>query len=209
MLARRWPLYLGTCAAVFGLEALFYAYVHVRYADVYATLIGGPLINVVVMVFAGADATGTLPTASERWSRIVERAWAIIVIDVAVAFAWAIGERTMEADTSDFLAMITGLLVLILAGMLVYAEPYVCLEEHASTFTIVPLALLRSMMLAWVNMSRIFSLLALQLALSIIALLLHSTWLELAFVALVTAPLAVVFTVAYLETVAQERSAAR
>ena len=33
LFARRWPLYVGTCAAVFGLEALFYANVHVRLAE--------------------------------------------------------------------------------------------------------------------------------------------------------------------------------
>lgn len=209
LFARRWPLYVCTSLVVFGLEALFYAYVHVRFSDLYATLIGSPLIGVVVMVFAGADATGTLPNAGERWSRIIERAWAVVVIDAGMSYGWFKAEVLMESDTSDFLKMTAGLLILILAGMLVYAEPYVCLEERASTFTVIPLALLRSLMLAWVNMSRIFSLLALQLALSIVALMIHSTWLELAFVALITAPLAVVFTVAYLDTVSQERSATR
>jgi hypothetical protein len=99
--------------------------------------------------------------------------------------------------------------------MLLYAEPFACLDEHVRTLTIVPFAVLRSMMLAWVNMSRVFSLIAIQLAVSIIGLLLHSVkvhdpkWIDMVLVAVTTSPLAVLFTVAYLDTLNQEQQAAQ
>jgi len=76
---------------------------------------------------------------------------------------------------------------------------------------------LRSMMLAWVNMSRVYSLFAVQVAVTILGLLLvrafggaesHLTDLvSLAYDTLTSAMLAALFAVAYLDTLSQERSA--
>jgi hypothetical protein len=215
LFARRWPLYLLTSVVVFGLEALFYSYVHVKFADLYATLIASPLITVVTIVFAGSDAQGTLPDARERWGRIIERGWAIVVIDVALTFIWLSALGSVASNASDFLNVALGVCVLIFGGMLVYAEPFACLEEHVRTLTIVPFAAMRSMMLAWVNMSRVFSLLAIQLAVGVVGQVAYAAkilpdphWIDLALVALTTAPLSVLFTVAYLDTVSQERKIA-
>jgi hypothetical protein len=215
LFARRWALYLLTSAVVFGLEALFYAFVHVKGSDLYAAIVASPLISVVATVFSGADAMGILPTARERWSRIVERAWAIVVIDFGVTYIWWIGRAALEGNGADFGSVLLGMLVLILGAMLVYAEPFVCLEENVRMRTIVFVALLRSMTLAWVNMSRVFSLFAIQLGLGILALLAHdaahtrgmhdANWIDLAFAAFVTAPVAVLITVAYLDTLSQEQ----
>lgn len=201
-----------TSAVVFGLEALFYVNVHVKFADLYATLIASPLISVVTIVFAGCDALDILPSARERWGRIIERAWAIIVIDVALTFISTAALAGMASNASDFLNVALGVCVLILYGMLLYAEPFACLEEHVRTLTIVPFAVLRSMMLAWVNMSRIFSLLAIQLAIGIVAQLAYFSkilpdpkWVDLAIVGITTAPLSILFTVAYLDTLSQEQ----
>lgn len=215
LLARRWPLYLLTSAVVFGLEALFYIFVHVKFADFYAILIGAPLISVVTIVFAGSDALGTLPDVRDRWGRIIERAWAIVVIDVALTFIWISAIGSVASNSADFATVALGVFVLILGGMLVYAEPFACLDEHVRTLTIVPFAVLRSMMLAWVNMSRIFSLLAIQLAVGVLGALADSAkvhdpkWIDLSLVAITTAPLSVLFMVAYLDTLSQEQKAAR
>ena len=217
LFARRWPLYAGTCAVVFALEALFYTFVHVRLAEYYAALIGAPLISVVVMVNAGADATGTLASAAERWTRIVERGWAIVVLDVGITFVELSGLQTMGGGTLDPGTTLLGLLALFLAAMLVYAEPFACLERDVTTLMVLPFALMRSMILSWVNVSRIFSLFAIQLALNVVDLLLvrglaaagikDATMIDMLFWTLITAPLAILFTVAYLDTLAQERSA--
>lgn len=214
---RRWPLYIGTCAVVFALQAIFYTFVHGRFGALYAGLIAAPLISLVVMVNAGADATGTLETAGQRWARIVERGWAIIAIDVGISFVARQGLETIGAGTVDPGASLLGLLALFLAAMLVYAEPFACLEAEVQPLMLLPFALMRSMMLAWVNVSRIFSLFAIQLALSVVNIgideallragIKDSMLFDFLFWSLSTAPLAVLFTVAYLDTLAQERSA--
>ncbi len=212
LFARRWLLYLLVCAGVFGLQAAFITFVHVKLAELYAELLGPPLVITVVTVFVSADATGTL-TLAQRWERVLERAWAIIIIDVGLSFVNASGLQTVQAG--DALDVVFGFLTLLLSGMLLYAEPFAAIEKETQTLTIVPFAILRSMMLAWVNMSRVFALLAVQIALDIAVQLaeqgaLHAginsrLWVDLLMPTLLTAPLAALYTVAYLDTVSQEK----
>jgi hypothetical protein len=215
LLARRWPLYLLTASAVFGLQAAFVVFVHVKFADLYAGFIGGPLIITVVTVFAGADATKTL-TAAQRWERILERAWAIILLDVGLTFVQGSGIGTMLAglgSSADAGYIVMGFLTLVLTAMLVYAEPFIALEQNVQMLVLLPFAIFRSMMLAWVNVSRVFSLFAVQLAVAIAAIYLHqwtlktgaSVWADLAFATVCEVPLAALYTVAYLDTLSQER----
>lgn len=212
---RRWPLYVLTTAVVLGLEAAFAVFVHVKAADVYASLVGGPLIAVVVMVNVAADAGGTLPTAGERWSRILERAWIVIVIDVGISFLQIVGDSGLRAGVGAG-NLAAGLLLLLFSGMLVYAEPFVCAESEMPALRAIPLALLRSLTLAWSNISRIFGLLAVQIGVLLAEgyLLLAVTphvrnttlYVDLPFAAIATALLAALFTVAYLDTYAAEES---
>jgi hypothetical protein len=212
LLARRWLLYVLVCAIVFGLQAAFVSFVHVKLAALYAMLIGPPLAIAAITVFTGADATGTL-TLAQRWERIAERAWAIVIIDVGLSFVNASGLQTVQAG--DAMNVVFGFLTLLLSGMLVYAEPFAALESQTQTLTIVPFAILRSMMLAWVNISRIFALLAVQVGLDIVVLfaeqgarrlgLSGTLWVDLALQTLLSAPLAALFAVAYLDTVSEER----
>lgn len=199
------------CAVVFGLQAAFVTFVHMKLAPLYAMLIGPPLAIAVITVFTGADATGTL-TLAQRWERIAERAWAIVIIDVGLSFVNASGLQTVQ--TGDAVNVVFGFLTLLLSGMLVYAEPFAALENEAQALTIVPFAILRSMMLAWVNISRIFALLAVQVGLDIVVLFAEqgarrvgingTLWVDLALQTLLTAPLAALFAVAYLDTVSEE-----
>lgn len=203
------------CAAVFALQAIFVAAVHVKAADFYAQLIGSPLIILVVAVFAGSDATGTLSNA-QRWERILERGWALIVLDVGLTFVQISGfQALMSGSSSDMGNIIMGFLTLLLSAMLVYAEPFIALEKDAQPLTLLPFAILRSMMLGWVNVSRIFSLFAVQIVVIIAGMLVHEAalkagagaalWVDIAFGTLITVPLAALYTVAYLDTLSQEK----
>ncbi len=203
---------------MFGLQALFYTSVHVKMADFYASLIGSPLVIVVVTVFVGADASETLSVA-QRWERIVERAWAIIILDVGLSFVQLSGLETMLTGTRGAGDAIMGLLTLLLSAMLVYAEPFIALEKDAQPLTVLPFAVLRSMMLGWVNISRIFSLFAVQIAAIIAAQLVQAAamkfapksavWADMAIGTILCVPLAALYAVAYLDTLSQERESAR
>lgn len=218
LLARRWPLYLATAIAVFALQALFHELVHARLSDVYASLVAPPLVIVVVTVFAGSDARDVLPSASERWARVVERAWTVILVDVLLSFVFSVGLASMQS--AAILDIAAGTLVLFLAAMLVYAEPYLCIDDRVAALkwpdalAVVPQAILRSMMLSWVNMSRILLLFMILLAVSVARIYFDialarwpgsETLGDMAFSTLANVPLAVLFAVAYLDTLSQER----
>lgn len=193
---------------------IFNTFVHVKLSAFYAGLIGVPLVNAVVLVNAGADASGTLCEMRLRVERLVERTWAIIVIDAGISLVSQVGFASMlSTDLGD---MFMGVLVMFLAAMLVYAEPFAALEQNVQTLTLVPFAILRSMMLAWVNMSRIFSLFAIEIALTLAAFgvvrlaslagIRDLDAVSMGFVTLANAPLSALFAVAYLDTLAQERA---
>lgn len=214
LLARRWLFYVFVCALVFALQAIFIATVHVKAADFYAQLIGSPLVILVVTVFAGSDATSTLSIA-QRWERILERGWALIVIDVGLTFVQLSGFQALMSGAADAGNVIMGFLTLLLSAMLVYAEPFIALEKDAQPLTLLPFAILRSMMLGWVNVSRIFSLFAVQIVVIIGGMLVHESalkagagtalWVDIAYGTLTTVPLAALYAVAYLDTLSQEK----
>jgi hypothetical protein len=212
LFGRRWLLYLLVCASVFALQAAFVAFAHVKASELFAELLGAPLVITIVTVFIASDATGTL-TAAQCWERVLERAWAIIIIDVGLSFVNVSGLQAVQSG--DATNIIFGFLTLLLAGMLLYAEPFAAIEKDAQALTIIPFAILRSMMLAWVNMSRVFALLALQIALDIAVLLAEQgarhagidarLWVDLLLQTLLAAPVAALYAVAYLDTVSQEK----
>lgn len=209
---RRWYVYLLTSAVVFGIEFAFYTFVRLPHAALYAQLIGSPVIGTVVLVTAGFDAMEGAP-AGARIERMIERAWAIIVLDAGLSMLTQAG--FVAAGSGNAADTLLGIAVMFFGAMLVYAEPFAALEPDVAALTILPLAVVRSLTLAWLNMSRVFSLFAIQIALTIVELLLLRAvaprggrlfdLTDLAFVALISAPISVLFAVAYLDTLTLER----
>jgi hypothetical protein len=204
---------LSATLAAIGGQAAFVLAVHVKAAALYPELIVPPLLITIVIVFIAGDATGTL-TVAQRWERILERAWAIIIIDMGITFVGSSGLVTMQAGAhgADAQNLLFGFLAMLLSGMLVYAEPFALVEAEIHALTVIPFAILRSMMLAWVNISRIFALLAVAIAADMISLFIEqkashagAVWVEMIVDTLLTAPLAALFTVAYLDTLSIER----
>ncbi|HZZ65650.1 MAG TPA: hypothetical protein VFE17_09140 [Candidatus Baltobacteraceae bacterium] len=211
MFLRRWYFYVLTSAIVFGIEFAFYTFVRLPHGALYAELIGSPVIGTVVLVTAGFDATGGAPPGV-RIERMIERAWAIIVLDAGLSMLTQAG--FVAAGSGNAADTLLGIAVMFFAAMLVYAEPFAALEPSVQALTILPFAVVRSLMLAWLNMSRVFSLFAIQISVNVVDLLLLRAVApkggrlfditDLAFVALVSAPLSVLFAVAYLDTLTLE-----
>lgn len=212
LLLRRWPLYLLTCAGVIALQTALVQFTHLPNVKTFVELIGSPLVIVVATVFAAADATGK-PPAALCWERILDRGWAIVLIDFGLSFINANGRAGVQS--SDATDILYGFLTLLLGGMLVYAEPFAALQSEVSPFTLIPFAMLRSMTLAWVNFSRILALTAVEIGLGILlqlgaqyagrAGIDADIWFWIVLQTLLAAPLAILFTVAYLDTQQQEQ----
>lgn len=157
-----------------------------------------------------ADATGALESPGARWSRILERAWAIILLDAGLSLVQDVGIAALAAGRA-LSELVLGMLVLWLAAMLVYAEPFICVEGQASGIMAIPFAVLQSMALAWTNLSRVFALFAVILAFDFVDVLVGraasaagwgaaAVYVSMAYELLAQIPLAALFTVAYLDT---------
>lgn len=197
-----------------GLQIAFEQVLHgAVWVTLFVQLIAVPLVNVVVLVNVGTDAAATREASKARIERILERAWAIILIDVALSITSVIAVQSMGSGNA--LERFEGVLVLFMQTMLIYAEPYAALEDGGSMLAIIPLALFRSMMLSWVNMLRICVMFALQLAVIAVGYLLvlwmhgaqagNMDYAGIAYGTITSAVLAAIFAVAYLDTLAQER----
>lgn len=171
-----------------------------------------PIAEIIVLVNAGADAGGWEAGAGIRWERIIERAWAVILIDLALNVVQAAAAAYIYVG--DLGLRVEGLFVMLMATMLVYAEPYAALEQNISQLTVVPFALIRSMMLAWVNFPRILMFFSILLACNIgeealAKVPVHpdgmSFAIGMAYNTAVSMVLAGLFAAAYLDTVAQEK----
>lgn len=212
LLARRWPLYALTCAAVIGVQLALVVFTRLPNVKMFVELIGSPLVVLVVTAFTGADATGK-GSPKQCWERIVERGWAIVLIDFALSFIN--GNGLGGVQSTDATNVLYGFLTLLLGGMLVYAEPFAVLTNEVTPWMLVPFAMLRSMALAWVNFSRILALTAVQLGIGLLLQIavrygapMHvdaDLWFWIVGQTLVSGPLAALFTVAYLDTQQQEQ----
>lgn len=185
---------------------------HLPFAEVSISLIGSPLVNAVVMVNVAADAGSKPAGAGLRWERILERGWAVIVVDAGASLVLTGGIVAMLSQSPA--GIFTGMASLLLTATLVYAEPYICAQENVSALMLIPASLFRSMSLAWVNLSRIFALFALTLIASMGDILLeelarnaglhHAVWVDFFYDAPASAVLAAIFTIAYLDTLSLE-----
>ena len=187
------------------------------HAGILIPFVAAPLVNTIFIVYTGADlcASDTLRTAAARFERIIERAWAIVFIDASITLVQLVAFGGMVQNDAG--SRIMGVAVLFLQTMLLYAEPFAALDDETGALALIPLAVLRSMMLAWVNMRRICAMFVLQLA--VIALpdfvqlwMPHAQsalfYVDIAYSTLATAILSAIFTVAYFDTLEQEPESA-
>ncbi len=212
LIAKRWLLYSACTLVAIALQLLV---VHLLNANsravMFIELIAAPLVNAVVIVYAGEDDLGTMPLCSQRVERILERAWAIILLDAGLTIVQWISFETMAMG--DIGERLLGVTALFLSTTLLYSEPYAALENEVSPVAVVPFALMRSMMLGWVNVTRICTFFAIQLLVfagsSALIVKGGSRSLDYAIVysTITGAVLWVYFTVAYLRTLKEERAA--
>ncbi|MFN2449305.1 MAG: hypothetical protein ABR508_05855 [Candidatus Baltobacteraceae bacterium] len=217
LLLKRWPLYAATLAGGIAIQMVLLQFVRGSPQTwSFVQLIAAPLVNAIVLVNVGADAAGVLPANGARLERLLERAWAIILIDAALTISLAVALDTM--NKGDAGARLMALMVVFMQTMLIYAEPYAALDEHVSAIALIPFALLRSMMLSWVNIVRICTMFVLQLAVItgsyLLILAMHGSaaplveYANIVYGTAATAALSALYAVAYLDTLSQERASA-
>ncbi|MGH8163684.1 MAG: hypothetical protein ACREP1_05040, partial [Rhodanobacteraceae bacterium] len=171
-------------------------------------------------VNVGADATGTLTAPRERTARIVERLWAVIVIEVVQWLVFFAAMREVEATGgSNWLGpFLAGTLLFMLSAAIVYADIFACLAPEVPALTIVRDGFYRSFALAWQNFSRALCLLFVQVAIGSVLQLgalglqsLHvrgsDLWMDDVAGTLIGVPFSAFITLVYLDNLKREREA--
>ncbi len=221
LFGRRWPLYLGVTFAVASLQAALYFTVHIHRIGLLSLILLGPIIVTVVYVYAHDDATGYGASASQLWGRILERLWAVILIDFAVTgltFVFGLGLATAFTPAGGAADLFVGAFGLFALGLIVFADVHASVSESASTLMLLPDAFATSAGLAVRNVSRVLFILALSIFISTGSSFAYGAlhghhvrndafWADLIFEIVFAAPMAAIVTAFYLECLARRPEA--
>ena len=142
-------LYLLTAAMVIGAEALIVFNWHPKppIANNAASLIIEPFFVAIVTAFTYADVRGDLSVAT-TWLRVLERSWAVLIIDLFVAIVSIIGLQSVAAG--DVFDKLLGAGVIIIAVSLIFADVHATVVDDAEPWwLLVPRSFAASITVAW------------------------------------------------------------
>jgi hypothetical protein len=217
--ARRWWFYSIAVLATIGLETAFLALRGLRDPIDVASLIVLPILALIVYVFVGTDATGQDVPPAARWTRVLERSWAVIVIDIVCTLLLSVAIGGLSVPNGS--GLVIGLVAYALVMLTIFADINAALEPNVGSLWLIPGAFARSAVLA-THRSNVFltlSLVATDVLFYIIEGLLASWfssihfanalfWANIPLQALLQIPLGALGVVVYLECIAREKAAA-
>ncbi len=214
---RGW-LYSLTTLAVLAAQILVYFFAHFKHGDALDLLLITPILVTLVNAGIASDLCGEFVRDRLLFERVLERVWAVIIIDFILTSIFVAGADALA--TGDAFNILLGLAILLMSGTLFFADVYASTELQPSMLTILPFSFMRSSALAWQNgnIVRICYLIGLQAALmlmiGLIAVVLrnhHAVDTEfganLPLYTLTAGPLTALFTVVYYDCIAREREA--
>ena len=190
---------------------------HIHRIEPLGLVLLGPIIVTVVYVHAKNDATEDGAAASDLWGRVLERLWAVILIDFAatgLTFVFGLGLAHAFTPSGSVADLFAGALGLLAFGLIVFADVHASVSESVSTLMLLPDAIATSAALAVRNLSRVFFLLALSIFVSTGSSFAYGAlhqhhvpndafWADLLFEIIFAAPLAAVVTAFYLDCLAR------
>jgi hypothetical protein len=106
---RRFRLYAAATVVAIGLEGL-----------IYAGFVIPPLLTTLVYAFVWADGDAEPPGLGAIWERVLERSWAVLVVDLVTSLILAFAQSYILAG--DALEMLTGFALFGVSASLVFAD---------------------------------------------------------------------------------------
>jgi hypothetical protein len=113
-------LYAAATACVIGAQALVVFVWRVPFGIAYSGFVLPPLLTTLVYAFVWADSDDTPQTAASTWERVLERAWAVIIIDLVLTILINTGIGGIVAQ--DPVDVVLGVVILVIAAPLVFAD---------------------------------------------------------------------------------------
>jgi hypothetical protein len=156
-----------------------------------------PVLTTIVYAFASADAKPGGPAAGQAWERVLERAWAVIVIDFL--YALVVGTGMDASLRSSPAGVLTAVVSLSLGVFLIFADASATLDDGIAVWWIVPVSLLRSIAvtLRAPVFSRALVIFSLQLLVYVLASLVAAPWAQIVLNSAAVPPIAALTALVY------------
>ena len=108
----------------------------------FAIYVVGPVLTTIVYAFVAADARDSDAPAEPIWPRILERAWAVIVIDLGLGL---LQQNIMGGPaTLGVGGVLEGVLLLFMTTSLIFADASATVDDGDSALLLIPRSLGRS-----------------------------------------------------------------
>lgn len=209
-------LFCSVTLAVLALQRAVYAAFPGEVGANFVAAAFTPIIAAIVNIQTAADLRAAPLSLSELFDLALTRLWAVIILDVVFYWLLQLAFAIMFSSPAIGDALV-GLIGFMLAATLIFADVYASVEPQPNRLRTLPLAVLRSVSLAWQNgnIARVFSLASFLMLLFIGAALLNQ-WIvahhvrdavflgEVPLGTIVQAPLSAVFTAVYLDCLLRE-----
>jgi hypothetical protein len=120
-------LYAAATAFVIGAQALIVFVWRIPHGLEYSGFVLPPLLTTLVYAFVWADSAEEPQPAASIWERVLERAWAVIVIDLLLTILINTGLIAILAQ--DPIDIVLGIVILVVAAPLVFADTSATVDE--------------------------------------------------------------------------------
>ena len=102
-----------------------------------------PILSAVIYAFTANDARAENAGPAQIWTRILERTWAVIVIDFILNSIFAFGLASSDAN-ANIAGMIAGGLLLFLTAIFLFADVSATVDDGDGTLLLIPRSVIRS-----------------------------------------------------------------
>lgn len=142
VMRRHWPVFAISAVATVLCEGAVHTFARVAHADELAQIVAPQAITAICYGFAGLDAADRPPRA-QLWPRILERLWAVVILNVALELAFMFGaiSGTLNSDVQSFFMQLAILLVMVL---LAFSDVIAVVQPDLRMRDVLPFAVMRS-----------------------------------------------------------------
>jgi hypothetical protein len=120
-------LYAAATAVVIGAQALIVFVWRIPHGLDYSGFVLPPILTTLVYAFVWSDSDEAPQTAGSTWERVLERAWAVIVIDLL--FSILVNTGLHGIALQDPIDVVLGIVILVVAVPLVFADTSATVDE--------------------------------------------------------------------------------
>lgn len=142
VIGRHWLVFAIAAVATVLFEGAIHAFARVAHADELAILVVPQAITAICYAFAGLDAAEQPPCA-EVWPRILERIWAVVILNVALELAFLFGSASADT-TGGAQSFFMQLAIMLVMVLLAFSDVAAVLQPNLRMRDVLPFALLRS-----------------------------------------------------------------